>query len=154
MMTTYDYCCSVLFFFFLMIRRPPRSTRTDTLFPYTTLFRSQRLPAIIAGAAAGAAVLVRCHHRRRSHALSGIERGAGRCGGGRPARARRAAGQVGSSAADRRLMNMPAHPAIIRATVAADGRLLRADAPVPALQPEAGGDLGRRTGERRVGKTD
>src|SRR3546814_18013569 len=29
-----------LFFFFLMIRRPPRSTRTDTLFPYTTLFRS------------------------------------------------------------------------------------------------------------------
>src|SRR3546814_9115032 len=29
-----------LFVFFLMIRRPPRSTRTDTLFPYTTLFRS------------------------------------------------------------------------------------------------------------------
>src|SRR3546814_18300657 len=27
--------------FFLMIRRPPRSTRTDTLFPYTTLFRSR-----------------------------------------------------------------------------------------------------------------
>src|SRR3546814_17864221 len=26
-----------------MIRRPPRSTRTDTLFPYTTLFRSQKL---------------------------------------------------------------------------------------------------------------
>src|SRR3546814_2601071 len=35
----------VYFFFFLMIRRPPRSTRTDTLFPYTTLFRSQ--PALI-----------------------------------------------------------------------------------------------------------
>src|SRR3546814_19905838 len=32
------FCCC--FFFFLMIRRPPRSTRTDTLFPYTTLFRS------------------------------------------------------------------------------------------------------------------
>src|SRR3546814_11385357 len=32
---------SLLFFFFcLMIRRPPKSTRTDTLFPYTTLFRS------------------------------------------------------------------------------------------------------------------
>src|SRR3546814_18786476 len=31
------------FLFFLMIRRPPRFTRTDTLFPYTTLFRS--LPA-------------------------------------------------------------------------------------------------------------
>src|SRR3546814_18732411 len=33
----------VTFFFFLMIRRPPRSTRTDTLFPYTTLFRSCQL---------------------------------------------------------------------------------------------------------------
>src|SRR3546814_17975139 len=33
-------CMAVLYFFFLMIRRPPRSTRTDTLFPYTTLFRS------------------------------------------------------------------------------------------------------------------
>src|SRR3546814_8480142 len=31
----------VYFFFFLLIRRPPRSTRTDTLFPYTTLFRSR-----------------------------------------------------------------------------------------------------------------
>src|SRR3546814_4389452 len=31
--------------FFLMIRRPPRSTRTDTLFPYTTLFRSDRRSA-------------------------------------------------------------------------------------------------------------
>src|SRR3546814_3273182 len=30
----------LLCFFFLMIRRPPRSTRTDPLFPYTTLFRS------------------------------------------------------------------------------------------------------------------
>src|SRR3546814_18568428 len=44
-------------FFFLMIRRPPRSTRTDTLFPYTTLFRSglqrlQRLVGLLRGAAA------------------------------------------------------------------------------------------------------
>src|SRR3546814_15953899 len=31
--------------FFLMIRRPPRSTRTDTLFPYTTLFRSGHAPS-------------------------------------------------------------------------------------------------------------
>src|SRR3546814_5457758 len=35
---------SFFLFFFLMIRRPPRSTRTDTLFPYTTLFRS---PAVL-----------------------------------------------------------------------------------------------------------
>src|SRR3546814_4487792 len=32
--------------FFLMIRRPPRSTRTDTLFPYTTLFRSHHRRAV------------------------------------------------------------------------------------------------------------
>src|SRR3546814_15559394 len=37
---TYEHCVLI---FFLMIRRPPRSTRTDTLFPDTTLFRS--LPA-------------------------------------------------------------------------------------------------------------
>src|SRR3546814_18183967 len=36
----YSLSGSSLLFFFLMIRRPPRSTRTDTLFPYTTLFRS------------------------------------------------------------------------------------------------------------------
>src|SRR3546814_20872256 len=41
-------CCGwsldvLLLFFFLMRRRPPRSTRTDTLFPYTTLFRSYDL---------------------------------------------------------------------------------------------------------------
>src|SRR3546814_19904821 len=34
------YSSNLVVFFFLMIRRPPRSTRTDTLFPYTTLFRS------------------------------------------------------------------------------------------------------------------
>src|SRR3546814_2430174 len=43
----------MFFIFFLMIRRPPRSTRTDTLFPYTTRFRSHlpsrlgRLEAIV-----------------------------------------------------------------------------------------------------------
>src|SRR3546814_17704756 len=45
----YNAICHVsgllFFFFLLMIRRPPRSTRTDTLFPYTTLFRS-RSPAL------------------------------------------------------------------------------------------------------------
>src|SRR3546814_10496996 len=35
------YLRSCISIFFLMIRRPPRSTRTDTLFPYTTLFRSK-----------------------------------------------------------------------------------------------------------------
>src|SRR3546814_14845555 len=39
------YWCSssLCVYFFLMIRRPPRSTRTYTLFPYTTLFRSARI---------------------------------------------------------------------------------------------------------------
>src|SRR3546814_9437409 len=35
-----SHSLSMFFFFFLMILRPPRSKRTDTLFPYTTLFRS------------------------------------------------------------------------------------------------------------------
>src|SRR3546814_17465063 len=47
--------------FFLMIRRPPRSTRTDTLFPYTTLFRSGRgrRAGLLGQCAAG-------FHRRRT----------------------------------------------------------------------------------------
>src|SRR3546814_13455812 len=44
-----------MFFFFLMIRRPPRSTRTDTLFPYTTLFRSRHMAH--EGRAAGAVIV-------------------------------------------------------------------------------------------------
>src|SRR3546814_10940961 len=44
----------VCLFFFLIIRRPPRSTRSDTLFPYTTLFRSGR-GAILAHFLGGAA---------------------------------------------------------------------------------------------------
>src|SRR3546814_20021905 len=42
------YC--LFLFFFLIIRRPPRSTRTDTLFPYPTLFRSVDSPQAIAEA--------------------------------------------------------------------------------------------------------
>src|SRR3546814_8319464 len=44
-------CCMVCNVF-LVIRRPPRATRTDTLFPYTTLFRSVHLGWNVAGAAA------------------------------------------------------------------------------------------------------
>src|SRR3546814_15721096 len=39
-----SFLFDILFCFFLMIRRPPRSTRTDTLLPYTTLFRSGDAP--------------------------------------------------------------------------------------------------------------
>src|SRR3546814_12720380 len=42
------FICMLVYscFFFLMIRRPPRSTRTDTLFPYTTLFRSLEIRSV------------------------------------------------------------------------------------------------------------
>src|SRR3546814_665316 len=40
------FIVAFMLFFFLMIRRPPRSTSTDTLFPYTTLFRSDRTGAV------------------------------------------------------------------------------------------------------------
>src|SRR3546814_18763258 len=42
----YVCVCSYSVVFFLRIRRPPRSTRTDTLFPYTTLFRSRSLHGV------------------------------------------------------------------------------------------------------------
>src|SRR3546814_1380807 len=65
-------------FFFLMIRRPPRSTRTDTLFPYTTLFRSDGDPRARHGR-------VRAHDRQLQ-GRAGRERGyappAGRTGEG------------------------------------------------------------------------
>src|SRR3546814_9124065 len=54
-------------FFFLMIRRPPRSTRPDTLFPYTTLFRSNRR--------AGG---VETRHAAVGRACPAVRRGAGR----------------------------------------------------------------------------
>src|SRR3546814_3816174 len=44
----------LVLFFFLMLRRPPRSTRTDTLFPYTTLFRSLPLASSTLGLGLGA----------------------------------------------------------------------------------------------------
>src|SRR3546814_5263531 len=52
-----------------MIRRPPRSTRTDTLFPYTTLFRSRRPPAGTAGGEAA-------HERLGRPSLDPLPRGA------------------------------------------------------------------------------
>src|SRR3546814_12055890 len=55
-----------------MIRRPPRSTRTYTLFPYTTLFRSQILEAFRWLAISGAGYNQKCtwHEQKLSHLLS------------------------------------------------------------------------------------
>src|SRR3546814_2937152 len=64
------------FFCFLMIWRPPRSTRTDTLFPYTTLFRSgpdAKLPGT--GAARFRRPVVDGERRHRHSAFSGRSRG-------------------------------------------------------------------------------
>src|SRR3546814_18357031 len=60
--------------FFLMIRRPPRSTRTDTLFPYTTLFRSG--DEIGKGASCRVAVLMLSY--RYDQGNQSIGQGAGR----------------------------------------------------------------------------
>src|SRR3546814_12029797 len=55
-------------FFFLMIRPPPRSTRTDTLFPYTTLFRSllDRKPRALSGGQRQRVALARAIVRKAS----------------------------------------------------------------------------------------
>src|SRR3546814_5654279 len=62
----FDVCCVCVFF--LMIRRPPRSTRTDTLFPYTTLFRSAaRVDAVRIAPSISfeiAAIVARCRNRK------------------------------------------------------------------------------------------
>src|SRR3546814_7257180 len=62
-MCTYMTLCHCLFYvciFFLMKRRPPRSTRTDTPFPYTTLFRSVVAPCVC-----------RQPHEQLGHSLGG-----------------------------------------------------------------------------------
>src|SRR3546814_9944366 len=74
--------CLWFVFFFLMIRRPPRLTRTDTLFPYTTLFRSagagRARPALAdrAGRSGEPAVLARDEEPARL-ADRHLDRGAG-----------------------------------------------------------------------------
>src|SRR3546814_2458237 len=50
-----------------MIRRPPRSTRTDTLFPYTTLFRSVRFPACLRPREAASRPTIPTRRRSEEH---------------------------------------------------------------------------------------
>src|SRR3546814_6566818 len=58
-----------------MIRRPPRSTRTDTLFPYTTLFRSAlRNHRLLSGRRATLSRLVRDPRARNRQELDGLSR--------------------------------------------------------------------------------
>src|SRR3546814_18135402 len=68
-------------FFFLMIRRPPRSTRTDTLFPYTTLFRSGDPPRPIErGPALAEVVILPAEGIGQGHDLRHVGRSAGQQG--------------------------------------------------------------------------
>src|SRR3546814_1160830 len=71
---------SFIFFFFLMIRRPPRSTRTDTLFPYTTLFRSLLCRSVLGPDLPSLSLAARARPRcsRRRHGPGGHRPGAGR----------------------------------------------------------------------------
>src|SRR3546814_12792967 len=58
-------CCGIVFCcFFLMIRLPPRYTRADTLFPYTTLFRARgvRIVFLVEGGPAG--LFLPCRQRQ------------------------------------------------------------------------------------------
>src|SRR3546814_9845876 len=120
----------ILLILFLMIRRPPISTRTHTLFPYTTLFRSPQIPhpsplshdlpprlprrqprrrpqarraAGTVRCAGGQAVgVLRAGHARRARAVpAGIVIGAAHGRGGR--RHRPAAGRAAAGACDRAL---------------------------------------------------
>src|SRR3546814_21162851 len=86
-------------FFFLIIRRPPRSTRTDPLFPYTTLFRAgvaarhphlHRLEAAVVGIA------------RRRTGNGGVLRPRAALAGGKPGAAARVAWRLRARCADRK----------------------------------------------------
>src|SRR3546814_10235020 len=133
----------LLILFFLMIRRPPRSTRTDTLFPYTTLFRS--------GGAARARKAV-------SLAQGGTAGGRRRCGRGRKRAGRRPRvrrWRVGRRGAGRlwgpeRLLCQAAQQAVearrLERHAAGDQRV-----PPPApLAPRSQGVLNRGSGEAPV----
>src|SRR3546814_6351818 len=79
-----------------MIRRPPRSTRTDTLFPYTTLFRSEvegHRYALLTGGKVAAVEGVALLGGGEARVLADRPRTTGVHGGARPAHERREAGQ-------------------------------------------------------------
>src|SRR3546814_5931187 len=70
-------CIMTFSIFFLMIRRPPRSTRTDTLFPYTTLFRSivTNVYGTCVGAVCAGAVPIETDGSQKTRSVSGYADG-------------------------------------------------------------------------------
>src|SRR3546814_7949963 len=83
-MNLIDFFTELLLFLFLMIRRPPRSTRTDTLCPYTSLFRYRVHPAHSLWRSRGVAI-------RAAPLVTGPGRPSAKAG---PTAHRRAAGQT------------------------------------------------------------
>src|SRR3546814_14236442 len=118
-----------------MIRRPPRSTRTDTLFPYTTLFRSALTAALMALNLIGQALVL--GHRVMSHDLT-LEHphlhaaaAIGSLGGG--------AGEIDIGA-----QGMQGHAALAVPLAAGDFRTAETTA--------AGAEIGGGSGRERVGQ--
>src|SRR3546814_10659984 len=70
------YCLCYLLFF-VMIRRPPRSTRTDTLFPYTALFRSRIKRKLVCSGGSYWLGAVRGQRRLASLCFGSLENSAG-----------------------------------------------------------------------------
>src|SRR3546814_12757082 len=92
----YVQCWRFVFILFLMIRRPPGSTRTDTLFPYTTLCRSQTEPLAVYVAAPGAPPLAQWLHEQAADPRQQLTITARYgSGGGAQSRALADAGQIG-----------------------------------------------------------
>src|SRR3546814_7945815 len=117
-----SYVVSVNFtFFFLRIRRPPRSKRTDTLFPYTTLFRSP--PAGLLGAPGLRHPAALRHGGRGRHLPSRhhpARAGAGDLEGGL---------RAALAAADRRALRREPEPAAALLPVPGDPEALAAEPP-------------------------
>src|SRR3546814_15263713 len=135
------FCIFFFFlFFFLMIRPPPRSTRTDTLFPYTTLFRSlvpvQRVDAIALELHRLAAPAERAEHGRPGEARDERER--------EEARERQ---QNFKAVARQRLARRE-----MRDVAGVEGQAAADQLARPLHQPAAGERQGRREGRGGVGR--
>src|SRR3546814_13185316 len=115
------YIVSVCFFF-LMIRRPPRSTRTDTLLPYTTLFRSQAHLGMEPVVDARQRIFERCRRGVGEHRLVQREQPVVQRTGARPVIRGAGGGEIGAQS---------------RRDIGGDGDAARA-APPSTRQPQIG----------------
>src|SRR3546814_6919641 len=77
MSKVHDFVLFTSLLFFLKIQRPPRSTRTDTLFPYTTLFRSQDVGLRVVGIGIGIIDVTPCVTARQCERRAPVRFGKG-----------------------------------------------------------------------------